>query len=94
MQTLHLPLAFGTTTGLNLADEAGEKELVDFSSDDVLALRSQPARLLLHWPRIGPHGQAVLDHLPWDPGHIRLFPGEHIDVSPEEGDEREFLFGI
>jgi hypothetical protein len=34
----------------------------------------------------------VLDHLLRDPGHIERLPCKHVDVSPEKGDERAFLF--
>ena len=37
-------------------------------------------------------GEMTLDHLPEDPGHVRRFPRKHIDVCPEGGDERAFLF--
>jgi hypothetical protein len=36
----------------------------------------------------------VLNHLPWDSRHLRWLPGKHIDISPEEGDERGFLFAV
>jgi hypothetical protein len=36
--------------------------------------------------------QMMLNHLPRDPGHLSRFPGEHINICPEEGDERAFLF--
>jgi hypothetical protein len=36
----------------------------------------------------------MLNHLPRDPRHLRRLPGKHIDVSPEEGDEREILFAV
>ena len=36
----------------------------------------------------------MLDHLPRDPGHIGRLPCKHVDVSPEEGDERAFLFAV
>jgi hypothetical protein len=36
----------------------------------------------------------VLNHLPRDPEHLRWLPGKHIDISPEHGDEREFLFAV
>jgi hypothetical protein len=38
--------------------------------------------------------QMVLNHLHRDPGHLQRLPGKHVDVSPEEGDEREFLFVV
>jgi hypothetical protein len=34
----------------------------------------------------------VLDHLPWDPRHLRWFPCEYVGICLEEGDERDFLF--
>jgi hypothetical protein len=36
----------------------------------------------------------VLNHLPRDPKHLRRLLGKHVDISPEEGDECEFLFAI
>jgi hypothetical protein len=36
----------------------------------------------------------VLNHLPRDPEHLRRLPSKHVYISPEEGDELEFLFGI
>jgi hypothetical protein len=29
-----------------------------------------------------------------DPRHLRWLPGKHVYISPEEGDERKFLFTI
>jgi hypothetical protein len=43
---------------------------------------------------VGVDLQMVLNHLPRDPGHLRWLPCKHICVSPEEGDEREFLFAV
>jgi hypothetical protein len=36
----------------------------------------------------------VLNHLPWDPRHLRWLPGKHVYISPEEEDEHEFLFTV
>jgi hypothetical protein len=36
----------------------------------------------------------VLNHLPMDPRYLRRLSGKHVDISPEEGDEREFLFTV
>jgi hypothetical protein len=36
----------------------------------------------------------VLNHLPRDPRHLRRLLGKHIDISSEEGVEREFLFVV
>src|SRR5438132_6308818 len=34
----------------------------------------------------------MLDHLPWNPRHVRRFPSEDVLVCLEEGDKRAFLF--
>jgi hypothetical protein len=49
-------------------------------------------RLLAYWPGVGVNLQAVLDHLPGDPRHLRRLPCEHVSICLEESDEREFLF--
>ena len=36
----------------------------------------------------------VLDYLPVNTGDIRWLPGKHIDIRPQEGNERAFLFVI
>ena len=38
------------------------------------------------------YGEMVLDLLPGAPGHVGRFPRKHVDIRPEEGDERDFLF--
>jgi hypothetical protein len=40
------------------------------------------------------HLQMILNHLPGDPRHLRWLPGKHVHISPEEGDEHEFLFAV
>ena len=77
---------------VDLPYEASLKQLLDFFTDEVLPLNGLLPRLLLDWSGIGVDLQMVLDHLPRDPGHLRWLPCKHIRVSPEEGDEREFLF--
>jgi hypothetical protein len=36
----------------------------------------------------------VLNYHPRDPRHLRRLPDKHVYISPEEGDEREFLFAV
>ena len=38
--------------------------------------------------------KVVLDYLPGNTGDIRWLPGKHIDIHPQEGNERAFLFVI
>ena len=73
-------------------DESSVEELADLLADKLLALWRLPPDLLLHWSGVRMHGQMMLDHLPRDPGHVGRLPGKHVYVSPEEGDERAFLF--
>jgi hypothetical protein len=60
--------------------------------DEVLPLDGLLPWLLSHWPGIRADLQMVLNHLRGDAGHLCWFPSEHVDVCPEEGDERAFLF--
>ena len=34
----------------------------------------------------------VLNHLPGNTGDVGCLPRKHVDIRPQEGDEREFLF--
>jgi hypothetical protein len=36
----------------------------------------------------------MIDQLPGHPWHVRWFPRENVAVSPEEVDERVFLFRV
>jgi hypothetical protein len=38
--------------------------------------------------------EGMLDQLPGHPWHVRWLPHEDVAVSPEEVDERVFLFGV
>ena len=38
--------------------------------------------------------KVVLDYLPGNTGDIRWLPGKHIDIRPQEGNERAVLFVI
>jgi hypothetical protein len=77
---------------VDLSDEASVKQLFDLFTDEVLPLNVLLSGPLLDRPGIGVDLQMMLNHLPRDPRHLRWLPGKHIDISPEVGDEREFLF--
>ena len=77
---------------VDLPDEAGVEQLLGLFTDEVLPLNGLLPGLLLDRLGVGVDLQMVLDHLPRDPGHLRRLPSKHVDVSPEEGDELEFLF--
>jgi hypothetical protein len=77
---------------VDLLDEAYLQQLADFFTDEVLPLDRLLAWLLPDRPGVRVDLQMVLNHLPRDPEHLRRFPGEHVDICPEEDDERAFLF--
>jgi hypothetical protein len=49
---------------------------------------------LLDQSVVGVDLQMMLDHLPMDLKHLRRFSDKHVNGSPEEGDECEFLFVV
>jgi hypothetical protein len=77
---------------MNLFDEASIKQLPDLLTNEFLPLNGLSLRLLTHRFGVRVDLQMVLNHLPGDPRHLRRFPCENVDICPEEGDEREFLF--
>jgi hypothetical protein len=79
---------------VDLQYEASVEQLFDFFTDEVLPLNGLLPGPLLDWSGIRVDLQMVLNHLPRDARHLRRLPGKHVDISLEEGDEREFLFAV
>jgi hypothetical protein len=79
---------------VDLPYEASVEQLLRFFTNEVLPLNGLLLGPLLDRSSIGVDLQMVLNHLPRDPRHLRWLPGKHVDISPEEGDEREFLFAV
>jgi hypothetical protein len=77
---------------VDLPDELGVERLLDFFMDEVLLLNRLLPGLLLYQSSIEVYLHIVHNHLPRDPRHLRWLPGKDINISPEEGDEYEFLF--
>src|SRR3954464_254658 len=40
------------------------------------------------------NGKLVLNYLPGNTGDVRWLPRKHIDIRPQEGNERAFLFAV
>src|SRR3954465_15948250 len=40
------------------------------------------------------NSKLVLNHLPGNTGDVRWLPCKHIDIRPQEGNERAFLFAV
>jgi hypothetical protein len=74
---------------VDLPYEASIEQLIDFFTDEVLPLNELLLGPLLDWSGVGINLQMVLNHLPRDPSHLRQLLGKHIDISLDEGDERE-----
>jgi hypothetical protein len=72
---------------VDLPYEANVEKLFDLFTDDVLPLNGLLPGPLLDRSGVGVDLQMVLRHLRW-------LLGKHIDISLEEGDEREFLFAV
>jgi hypothetical protein len=79
---------------VDLPYETSVEQLLDFFTDEVLSLNGLLLGLLLDWSGVGVYLQMVLNHLPRDLRHLRRLLGKHVDISPEEGDDREFLFVV
>jgi hypothetical protein len=79
---------------VDLPYEASVEQLLDFFTDEVLPLNRLLLGPLLDQSGIGVDLQMVFNHLPRDPRHLRRLPGKYVDISSEEGDEREFLFAV
>jgi hypothetical protein len=79
---------------VDLPYEASVEQLFDLFTDEVLLLNGLLSGPLLDRSSVRVDLQMMLNHLPRDPRHLRWLPGKHIDISLEEGDEREFLFVV
>jgi hypothetical protein len=55
---------------VDLPDESGIEQLLDFFTDEVLPLNGLLPGLLLHRSDIRVDLQMVLNHLPRNPGHL------------------------
>jgi hypothetical protein len=79
---------------VDLPDKASVEQFFYLFTDEVLPLNGLLPELLLDWSSVGVDLQMVLNHLPRDPKHLRRLTGEHVNISLEEGNEREFLFVV
>lgn len=66
----------------HLSDETGLQETCHIFADESLALRGLPPNLLPNRSHVRAHDQAVLNHLPGNPEHIRRLPHEDVGVCP------------
>jgi hypothetical protein len=77
---------------VDLPNESGVKQLLDFFTVEVLSLNGLLLGLLLHRPGVRVDLHMVFNHIPRDPGHLWQLLSKHVNIIPEEGGELEFLF--
>src|SRR6187401_122479 len=69
-------------------------QLLYLFGDEFLALHGLLSDLLLDGPRMRTNSKLVLNYLPGNAGDVRWLPRKHIDIRPQEGNERAFLFVV
>src|SRR4051812_47338116 len=76
------------------SDEACRFQFPDLLRDELLALHRLLPDLLLDGPRMRTDGKVVLNYFPGNTGDVRRLPCKHVDVRPQESNERAFLFRV
>ena len=76
------------------SDQTSCLKLLDVLGNELLPLEGLLANFLLDGSGMWADSKVVLDYLPGNTGDIRWLPGKHIDIRPQEGNERAFLFVI
>jgi hypothetical protein len=76
------------------SNEASREEFSYFLFNCLTLVVSEPSKALLFGHSLWVYIQTMLDQFPGYPLHIHWFPREYVSVSPNETDEREFLFLI
>ena len=74
-------------------DKACCFQFLDFFCNEFLAPHSLFPDFLLDGPRMRTDGKVVLDYFPGNTGDDRRLPRKHVDVRPQESNERAFLKG-
>ena len=76
------------------SNQAGSLKFLDLLGNKLLSLQCLLPDLLLDGSGMWADSKVVLDYLPGNTGDIRWLPSKHIDIHPQEGNERAFLFAI
>src|SRR6187401_417388 len=76
------------------SNKACRFQLLDFFSDKLLALHRLLSDLLLDGTRVRTNDKLMLNHFPGNTGDVRRLPCKHVDIRPQESNERAFLFRI
>ena len=69
-------------------------QLPDLLDDELLSFQSLLSDLLLDKPCMGADIKMVLNHHLGNTEDVGCFPCKHVNIRPQEGDERVFLFAV
>jgi hypothetical protein len=78
----------------DFSDEASREWFGEFLLDGVPSVGGEAAEVLSLWGSFRVDVECMLDQIPGHPWHVRWFPRKDVSVSPEEADERVFLFRV
>ena len=76
------------------SDQTSCLKFLDLFGNKLLLLQSLLSYLLFDGPGMWADSKVVLDYLPGNTGDVRWLPSKHIDIRPQEGNERVFLFVV
>ena len=74
--------------------QASRFQLPNLLCDELLPFQSLLPDLLLDGLRMRTDNKMVPSHLPGNAGDVGRLPCKHIDIRPQESDERPFLLAI
>lgn len=76
------------------SDQTSSFKFLDLVGNELLLLLGLLLDLLFDGPGMRADNKVVLDYLPGNTGDVRWLPSKHIDIRPQEGNERAFLFVV
>ena len=76
------------------SDQTSCLKFLDLFCNELLPLQGLLSDFLLDRSGMWADIKVVLNHLPGNAGDVGCLPCKHIDICPQEGDERAFLFAV
>ena len=76
------------------SDQTSSFKLLNLFGNELLPLQGLLSNLMLDASGMWAESKVALDYLPGNTRDVRWLPRKHIDIRPQEGNERAFLFVI